>query len=126
VALGRTETVRRLFELFNEGIDDVPTELVSPEVEFVSPLTQVRGRPYRGYDDGRQWLADVREQFERWHYDINDVREDGDVVIATGIVHLRGRASGVELDQPATWVVRFAGDGRIVRMEISTEQSGPG
>ena len=126
MALGRTETVRRLFELFNEGIDDVPEDLVAPEIEFVSPLTQVRGRPYRGYDDARQWLPDVTEQFERWRYEIGEVREEGDAVIATGVVHLRGKASGVELDQPATWVAHFADDGRISKMEISTEPSAPG
>ena len=123
MAPGRTETIRRLFERFNEGVDDVPEDLVAPEIEFVSPLTQVRGRPYRGYDDARQWLRDVTEQFERWSYEIADVREEGDVVIATGVVHVKGKASGVELDQPATWVASFADDGRIVRVEISTEPS---
>jgi ketosteroid isomerase-like protein len=124
--LSRVDTVRRLFELFNAGVDDVPEDLVSPEIEFVSPLTEVRGRPYRGYDDARQWLADVGEQFERWHYDIAEIREDDDAVIATGVVHLEGRASGVELDQPATWRAHFADDGRVVRMEVSTETSSPG
>jgi ketosteroid isomerase-like protein len=126
MALGRAATIRRLFELFNEGIDEVPKDLVSPEIEFVSPLTQVRGRPYRGYDDARQWLSDVRDQFERWHYDIDEVREEGDTVIATGIVHVEGRASGVALDQPATWVAHFADDGRVARMQVSIEPSAPG
>lgn len=119
MARSRTETFLRLFELFNAGLDDVPTELVSPQVEFVSPLTQLRGRPYRGYEGARQWLADVREQFERWDYEITDVREEGDAVHATGIVHLEGRASGVVLDQPAAWRAQFAGDGRVVRMEVT-------
>ena len=124
--LGRAETVRRLFELFNAGVDDVPTDLVSPEIEFVSPLTQVRGRPYRGYDDARQWLSDVKDQFERWQYEIGEVREEGETVIATGVVHVKGRASGVELDQPATWTAHFADDGRVARMEVSIEPSEPG
>jgi ketosteroid isomerase-like protein len=124
--LGRAETVRRLFELFNAGVDDVPTDLVSPEIEFVSPLTQVRGRPYRGYDDARQWLSDVKDQFERWQYEIGEVREEGEMVIATGVVHVKGRASGVELDQPATWTAHFADDGRVARMEVSIEPSEPG
>ena len=119
MALGRAETVSRLFELFNQGIDDVPTELVSPEIEFVSPLTQVRGRPYRGYDDARQWLSDIDDQFEHWSYEIEDIREEGETVVATGVVHLRGRASGVELDQPGVWTVRFADDGRVRELEVA-------
>ena len=119
MALGRAETVRRLFDLFNQGIDDVPTELVSPEIEFVSPLSGVRGRPYRGYDGARQWLDDIGEQFDRWSYEIDEVREEGETVVATGVVHLRGRASGVELDQPGTRTVRFAADGRVCRLEVA-------
>ena len=126
MTLDRAGTVRRLFELFNEGIDDVPTDLVSPEIEFVSPLSQVRGRPYRGYDGARQWLRDVGEQFERWHYEIAEIREDGAAVVATGVVHLEGRASGVVLDQEATWLAHFADDGRVVRMEVSTPSAAPG
>jgi len=119
MALGRAETVGRLFELFNQGVTDVPTELVAPEIEFVSPLTQVRGRPYRGYDDARQWLSDVNDQFERWSYEIEEIREEGDVVLATGRVRLQGRASGVELVQNVVWRAGFADDGRVDRMEVS-------
>jgi ketosteroid isomerase-like protein len=122
----RTDTVRRLFELFNEGIEDVPAELVAPDVEFVSPLTDVRGRPYRGYEDGRQWLRDIRDQFERWEYEIEEIREQGDAVVATGMVHLQGRASGVALDQPASWTIRFADDGRVCRAEVAIDPSAPG
>ena len=123
---GRADTVRRMFELFNAGVEDVPEDLVSPDVEFVSPLTDVRGRPYRGYDDARQWLSDIRDQFERWEYELTELREEGDAVIASGVVHLEGRASGVKLDQPAGWIVRFADDGRIVRVEVSIEPAAPG
>jgi ketosteroid isomerase-like protein len=126
MTLDRVATVRRLFELWNEGIDDIPSDLVAPEIEFVSPLSQVRGRPYRGYDDARRWLSDVKDQFERWSYDIDEIREQGDTVVATGVVHLQGRASGVALDQPATWTAHFAGDGRVARMEVSIETSAPG
>lgn len=120
MAPSRTETVRRLFELFNEGIDEVPTDLVSPEIEFVSPLTSVRGRPYRGYEDALQWLSDVREHFGRWEYKLAEVREAGGTVVATGSVQMEGRVSGVSLDQEVTWVASFAGDGRVVRMEVLT------
>jgi ketosteroid isomerase-like protein len=32
-------TVRRLFDAWKEGPTDVPTDLVAPEIEFISPLT---------------------------------------------------------------------------------------
>ena len=126
MALGRTDTIRKLFELFNQGIEDVPTEFVSPDIEFISPLSQIRGRPYRGYDDAREWIRDVNEQFGRWEYEIAEIREEGDTVVATGVVHLEGRASGVVLDQEATWRAQFADDGRVSRMEVTIELAAPG
>ena len=123
---GKIETVRRLFELFNEGFDDVPTELVSPEVVIVSPLSEMRGGPYRGYDEARQWLADVREQFGRWEYEIAEIRETDDSVVATGHVHVEGRASGVELDPEMQWIFYFAEDGRISKTDVSMPSAGLG
>jgi ketosteroid isomerase-like protein len=121
VSPDRVATVRRIFELWSEGVDDVPTDLISPEIELVSPLTGLRGRPYRGYADARQWLVDIREQFERWDYEIAEVREVADFVVAFGEVHLEGRTSGVSLDQRVAWLAAFAADGRIARMEVFTE-----
>jgi ketosteroid isomerase-like protein len=93
------QTLRRLIELWARGPTDVPTDLVAPEIEFVSPLTDLRGRPYRGYDEAREWMRDVREQFETWEYTVDELREAGDAVLALGHVHLKGRGSGVVLDQ---------------------------
>ena len=112
------ETVRNLFDRWQEGLDEVPTDLIAPDAEMSSPLTSVRGRTYRGYDDMRQWLDDVREQFESWEYEFDEVREEGEAVLAVGTVHLQGRGSGIALDQEAGWVLRFAPDGRINRMQV--------
>ena len=117
------EIVRRLFNLWKEGPSDVPTDLVAPEIEFVSPLTNLRGRPYRGYDDARQWLQDISEQFERWEYTLDEIKEVRDRVLALGHVHLTGRGSGVSLDQEGGWLLDFAPDGRISRMQVFTDQS---
>jgi ketosteroid isomerase-like protein len=116
------ETLRRLVDLWAQGPTDVPTELVAPDIEFVSPLTSLRGRPYRGYDDAREWLRDVREQFETWEYTVDELREAGDAVLALGHVHLKGRGSGVVLDQEGAWLAHFAADGRVNRMQVFTNR----
>ena len=116
------EIVRKLFDAWKDGPSDVPTDLVSPEIEFISPLTSLRGRPYRGYDDARQWLRDVNEQFELWEYTFEEVKEVGDRVLALGHVHLKGRGSGVTLDQDGAWLLDFAPDGRVSRMQVFTDR----
>jgi ketosteroid isomerase-like protein len=117
------ETLRRLIDLWAQAPTDVPTELVAPDIEFVSPLTSLRGRPYRGYDDAREWLRDVREQFETWEYTVDELREAGDAVLALGHVHVKGRGSGVVLDQEAAWLAHFAADGRVSRMQVFTDRA---
>jgi ketosteroid isomerase-like protein len=116
------ETVQKLFDVWKDGPDDVPTDLVAPNIEFISPLTSLRGRPYRGYDDARQWLRDITEQFEVWEYTLDEVMEVGDAVLALGHVHLEGRGSGVTLDQEGAWLVHFAPDGRVSRLHVYTDR----
>lgn len=116
------DTLRKLFDAWLEGPTDVPTDLVAPDVEFVSPLTSLRGRPYRGYDDARQWIRDVSDQFEKWQYTLESMQEVGEDVLAFGRVHLQGRGSGIALDQEGAWLVSFAADGRVNRMQVFTDR----
>jgi ketosteroid isomerase-like protein len=44
-----------------------------------------------------------------------EVRDFGETIVVLGRVRGHGRASGVELDSPISWMVDFRG-GRVVRM----------
>jgi ketosteroid isomerase-like protein len=125
--VGETEKLSvlgRFFDLWAEGVREIPSDLAHPGIEIVSPLASVRGTPYRGYDGLREWISDVEEQFESWEYKLDEVREgtDPDTVVGLGGIHLVGRGSGVAIDQPAAWLVRFAADGRVRRVEVYTDQ----
>jgi ketosteroid isomerase-like protein len=113
--------VRRLFERWNAGDRSIPPADLDPAVELESPLSSVLGRPYRGQAGIAQWIRDVDEQFAEWRLRVDDVREVGNAVIAIGGIHLRGRNSGVALDQPGAWVVEFGSDHRITRVRIYLE-----
>ena len=67
-------------------------------------------------------MRDVREQFETWEYTIDELQEAGDVVLALGHVHLKGRGSGVVLDQEGAWLADFAAYGRVSRMQVFTDR----
>ena len=112
------EAVRAVIEHFNAGDRTVPEELLAPGFELETPLSSVSGTPYRGYAGILEWLRDLDEQFSDWHNRIDDVREIGDNVIAVGSVHVRGRVSGFEIDQPAAWVGHFGTDHRLMRARI--------
>jgi ketosteroid isomerase-like protein len=115
------EVVRAFVERWNSGVREVPTQDVDPGVVLETPFSSVSGKPYRGYAGVEQWLRDVDEQFSLWRVHIDELRAEGNAVIALGSVHGKGRVSGIELDQPNAIVVEFTPDHRIIRARIDLD-----
>jgi ketosteroid isomerase-like protein len=112
------EIIRSLIETFNAGDRTVPAELLDPEFELETPFTSVSGTPYRGHAGIGDWLRELDDQFSEWQNRLDNIRENGDIVIVTGSLHVRGRVSGLEFDQPAAWVGHFGADHRLTRARI--------
>jgi ketosteroid isomerase-like protein len=91
---------------------------IDPGVEGHTPLSSTQGGPYRGHEGVRRWIADIDNQFEEWYSRPDEFREleDGRVLVL-GDLHMRGRGSGIELDQPMGWILSFR-DGRMYRYEV--------
>ena len=117
------EIVRAVVEHFNAEDRTVPKELLAPDFELETPFSSVSGTPYRGYAGIQEWLRDLDEQFSEWQNRIDDIREVGDNVIATGSVHVRGRVSGLDIDQPASRVGHFGSDHRLTRARIYLDRA---
>jgi ketosteroid isomerase-like protein len=113
VTSGHEQLVLDLFERWNAGVREIDPDVVDPEAVLHSAMTNSK---YRGYDEIHRWMAEIDEQFERWDVSVDESRElpDGSVLML-GQVNFRGRASGVEFDQPIGWLLRFSGD-RISEM----------
>jgi ketosteroid isomerase-like protein len=111
------ESLLARIESWNAG-EEMDLEAVHPDVEIVSPLSSVQGEPYRGHDGIRQWRSDIDEQFTEWRIDMEEIRDlDGDRYLGLGRVHLCGRGSGVEFEQPLAWLFELR-DGKWSRMSI--------
>ena len=112
------QTVRRAFERWNAGDHTPPLEDVDPQIEIHSAIASAfKGEPFRGYEGIREWLATLDESFERWDVEIHQIRERGEIVVMLGVLHARGRGSGLELDLPTASVVEFRG-GRAIRLRV--------
>ena len=105
----RIEQVRAHIGAFNRRDVDAVVRSFAPDVEWW-PLRSATEGPYRGHDGIREWFADTAEQFEYIRATVDELREQGDAVVASGELHVKGRQSGASIDQPITWVFRFAGD----------------
>ena len=110
------EIVQRMYAALSEGGIDAALEFIDPEFEAVIP-PELSPEPdvYRGHEGVRRWFAgfegmDLRLEPEGFI-------EDGERVLVTGALRVRGAGSGIEVEQHAVpaWTLR---DGKVVRVEV--------
>lgn len=109
------ETVCRNFDRWNRGDREIRADEVDPELELHSRML---GRVVKGTDGLKAWFLEIDEQFDEWQLRIAEIREaDRGRLLVLGEIHLRGRESQVEFDQPMAWLMNFR-DGRVRRLEM--------
>lgn len=107
------ELVKRLWDRWNEGIRTFEPELLDPEIEIHSALTRTA---WNGEQGVTAWAAEIDDQFEQWEVSAAEIQTLADgLVLIRGAIRARGRGSGMDLDQPAVWVVELR-DGRVRRI----------
>jgi ketosteroid isomerase-like protein len=80
-------------------------DVTDPAVEWHTSVSViVEGGAYHGHDGVRQYMRDVNETFEALDATLDRVLDVGDLVLAVGRLHYRGKASGVETDAEFGWV----------------------
>jgi ketosteroid isomerase-like protein len=110
--------MRTVFGFWNANDFDAIEQFLDPSIELVSPLSSVHGESYRGHAGIKRWREDVNEQFAQWQLIVDQFREAADEVIAIGHIALRGRNSGVSIDQETAWVSEFGPDHRMTRLRV--------
>jgi ketosteroid isomerase-like protein len=109
------EVVRRAVAGWNRGDVDAWMEAAHPEVEWssgVQRLVEGTQTVWRGRDE-------VRRFWDEWHalwdlsIQISEFRNIGDTIVALGQMQIRGKASGIDLDQSVAYVVEF--DSGLIR-----------
>jgi hypothetical protein len=105
--------IRDLWRRWNEGERETELPEVDPGIEVHSALAT---NVYSGRRGLMAWMGEIDEQFESWAVGIDEMRRIApDAYIAHGWIHARGRNSGVDLDQPASWLVDLR-EGKLLRI----------
>lgn len=94
-------------------------ELTDPEIEWQS-FFAIHGEAYHGHDGLRQYVRDLNDAFEDLRPHADDLLDAGEIVLAIGSVHYRGKESGVETDSDAGWMFRFR-DGKMLVFRAFSE-----
>jgi ketosteroid isomerase-like protein len=112
------EAFRSGMEAYNRRDVDAFLQTFDPMAE-IHPLTLAmfgqEGTVYRGHEGIRQFIRDVDEVLPQTQVEVMEIRDLGERLVASGRVHARGRASGVEVESPIGWIIDFSG-GRVIRM----------
>jgi ketosteroid isomerase-like protein len=104
----------RIFEHLFEGRRIGP-ELLADEAEWVNPRDAVEGGTRRGADAFNDAIESVFAAWDDVWFDTDRVIDQGDEVIALGVLrgHIRGPGMEVESPHGQVWTFR---DGRVLRM----------
>jgi ketosteroid isomerase-like protein len=106
--------VRRIAAAVGQRDTSVFLALTDPTVEWHTSLSVIsKGGAYHGHEGVRQYVRDLDQTFESFEVDLDGLVGVGDLILAVGRVHYRGKASGVELEASVGWVFRFR-DGRVL------------
>ena len=116
------EIVRSVFDAFNRRDIAAFLAFLDPDVEWVPVLAVLEGRVYRGHGEVRSWLKDLATDWEFFEVDYEELRDLDGRVLVCGHWHARGRASGVELENPGTYLYELE-DGKVVSMRTFTDRA---
>lgn len=113
---------RRWSKAFNERDMSALEALTGEDFEFVPYLgSLIETNVFRGHDGLRKYFEDSREAWEEIRVKQAEVREVGDHTISFGELLGKGRASGLEVRVPLTWVGDWK-DGQLVRLVTYTDR----
>jgi ketosteroid isomerase-like protein len=104
------EAFKRGLDAGNRGDIETLLEVLVPDVAWHSALHSLLGGEatvYRGHDGVREMLRDLYGAFGEIHFEISEIRDLGDRLVAIGRSRARGKASGADVKSPIGFVATF-------------------
>jgi ketosteroid isomerase-like protein len=88
------------------------------DAELVPMRAVFEGTVYRGTDGFKALLKDMREEWEDFRLEPEELREiEGSRVLVLGRIKYRPRESEMELEAPAAWLCEFR-DGKVAKVQF--------
>jgi ketosteroid isomerase-like protein len=97
------------------GAGRIRRELLADDAEWVNPSDAVEPGTRHGADSFNDAIASVFATWDDVRFDTERVIENGDDVVAIGVLHGHVRSAGMKVDSPHGQIWTFR-DGRVTRM----------
>lgn len=116
------EVIRRAWAATSRIDEEGMRAELHPDIVTVPFGAAMEGKSYRGIEEVivGWWRNEILVSWEIFEVRPEEFRRVGDKILVTGRWHARGKESGVELDIPASWVVKVV-DGKIAYWQTYTD-----
>ena len=114
------ETVRTALSALDRRDVELYLSVASPEIELITPAALLEG-PNVGHDGVRRFFKEMEESAEASSFEVKEVRQVGERVLAFFTVRGMGRISGAETSMDVAGVYSVD-DGKIRRAEIFADR----
>ena len=116
------EIVRAAMEAFNRRDGEAFGAFLAEDAEVVPVRATLEGTMYTGPHAAAEYCAAVEASWEDLRWDIEEIRDGGEWVLALGRIRGRGRDSGAVIDARAGWVAQFR-EGLITNFHTYADRS---
>jgi ketosteroid isomerase-like protein len=99
---------RRIYEARNRGDVDAVLAECHADVTWHPHLASLGGRPIRGHDEVRAYMASLQEDWRGFRHEPVEFFDAGDQVVAFLDTYARGPGSGIDVEVPVAHVLTFA------------------
>jgi uncharacterized protein len=119
------ELVRKGFEAFNVGGIEALLPFYAPDTVWYSLAEWLEDPVYRGHDGARKLIAAWTEGFGDWAWEVHEIRDAGDAVVAFADTVGQIKGSVVPIGQPMGIVFSGFRDGMIgeVRFFLTSQEA---
>ena len=102
------ELVRRAYEALNAGDIDTLVSLCHKDFELDMSDRVLNPERYRGHEGIRRFYAGVQDPWERYVWEVEELRDAEDLIVALLRARGWGRGSGLEVNREVAmvWTVR--------------------
>jgi ketosteroid isomerase-like protein len=114
------ERLRAGIEAFNREDFDASLEFMHPDIEWHRGAVSIEGGVIRGRDQVRALMTP--DMFDRQEIKVGEIRVNGDKVLIETTFRVRGRSSGIELENRG-WQVWTVQEELAVRVDLYDEEA---
>ena len=98
---------KRIYEARNRGDVDAVLAECHPDVTWRPHLATLGGRPIRGHEEVRAYMASLQEDWVGFRHEPVRFFDAGDTVVAFLDTYARGPGSGIDVEVPVAHVLEF-------------------